>query len=81
MNLLNNAIKALWHQFYDSFWGNISSDGRIRIGLTLVIGALIVFVFSAKGSAKKGAFIQNGFLFWISVIMAIMGILYLTRSV
>lgn len=77
MNLLCNAIKSLWTNFYNTCFRNVDLKLRYTVGLILIVAALIFFVLSTKGK-KKGEMVNNWFWFWISMISLISGVLYIS---
>ena len=76
MNLLCGFFQNIWTKFYNACVRNISPSLKSTIGVGMIIGALIIFVFATKGS-KKGEMIGNWTLFWISSIIFILGVVYL----
>lgn len=77
MNLLCGALQSLWNNFYNTCVRNIDTRVKYSIGIALIVVSLLLFVFSTRGS-KKGDMIGHWFLFWISMIVFIIGVIYLS---
>ncbi len=77
MNKICGAIQNLWNEFYNTCVRNLSDRTRLIIGVSCVVAAMVIFIFCTKGKDKAGL-INNWFLFWISVIVMIVGVFYLT---
>jgi len=72
------GIKAFWHSFYYGTFGNIDLKVKNVLGLTLLFLFLVAFIFSTRGKSKSNL-INNWFLFWISMILLILGCLVLSN--
>ena len=77
MNIMLNAIKSLWTNFYNTCFRNVDMSIRYTVGLILIVGSIICFILSTKGK-NKGELINNWFWFWISMIALICGVLYMS---
>ena len=77
MRFLCGAIEALWNNFYNTCFRNVSKDIKITVGIILLVASIIFFVLATKGK-KKADFINNWFWFWISMITFICSVLYLS---
>ena len=78
MNLICGAIQSLWNEFYNTCVRNLDSKTKMVIGLVALVVGLIVFVASVKNN-KNPEFVNNWFLFWIAIILVLIGIFYLTQ--
>lgn len=78
MNLLCGAIKNLWNEFYNNCVRNLDDRTKFIIGASCVLGAIVIFIFCTKGKDKAGM-INNWFLFWVSIIVMVVGVFYLTN--
>ena len=76
MNLLCALFQNFWNNIYSTYFKNLDPVLKSKIGYGLAFGSLIVFVLCTKNS-KKGDMVGNWFLFWMSIMMFIGGILYL----
>ncbi|MDY5676807.1 MAG: hypothetical protein SPK63_03345 [Eubacteriales bacterium] len=77
MNLLLGALQNLWNNFYNTCVRNVDNKVRYSVGIALIVAALLTFVACSKGK-NKGMLINNWFLFWISMIFLIAGVLYMS---
>ena len=77
MRFLCGAIDALWTNFYNTCFRNVSKNIKVTVGITLLVAAIIFFILSTKGK-KKAELINNWFWFWISMITFICSVLYLS---
>ena len=77
MNLICGFIESIWTKFYNTCVRNIPSQTRYMIGGALILAAILIFVFSTKGG-QKGEMVANWFLFWISVIVLVAGVVYVS---
>lgn len=68
-------FKTLWHNFYNTCVRDISVALRGGIIFLILMSALICFIFSIKDS-KKDKMIKNWFLFFLSIILAAVGVFY-----
>ena len=78
MNLICGAIQSLWNEFYNTCVRNLDTKTRLTIGIITLVVGLVVFVMSVKNN-KSPQFVNNWFLFWISIILVLIGIFYLTQ--
>jgi hypothetical protein len=77
MNLICGFIESIWTKFYNSYVKNIPAQTRYMIGGALIFASILVFIFSTKGS-KKGEMVGSWFLFWISALLLIAGVVYVS---
>ena len=77
MNRLCGALENLWYNFYNTCFRNVDMSVRYTIGTILIVLSIITFIFSTKGKSKS-ELINNWFLFWISMILLIIGVLYMS---
>ena len=77
MNLLLGFIQSIWTKFYNTCVRNVPEQTRRIIGGAIILGAVIIFIFCTKGG-KKGEMIGSWFLFWVSMICLICGVVYLS---
>lgn len=75
MNLLCSAFKTFWFNLYNNYVKNIDEKSKIVIGAVCLILSIFVFIMSTKGG-NKAEMINNWFLFWISLILFGVSILY-----
>jgi len=75
MNLLCGFLQNLWNKFYDSCVINIEPRIKSAISIGIIVLSIICFIFSTKKS-KKGEMIGRWWLFWISSILLILGVVY-----
>lgn len=64
-DVIMNAIQTSFRNMGEKTWGGII------FGILMV--ALLSFLFATKGS-KKEKFIKNYFLFYLSILLAIIGV-------
>ena len=76
MNLICDFFLNLWTNFYDKYILNVEPKLKATIGLGMIIISLICFIYSTKNS-KKGEMIGKWWLFWISSILLVAGVIYL----
>lgn len=76
MNLICDFFLNLWTNFYDKYILNVEPKLKSTIGLGMIIISLICFIYSTKNS-KKGEMIGKWWLFWISSILLVAGVIYL----
>ena len=76
MNLICDFFLNLWTNFYDKYILNVEPKIKSTIGLGMIIISLICFIYSTKNS-KKGEMIGKWWLFWISSILLVVGVIYL----
>ena len=76
MNLLCGFFQNLWNEFYQSCIVDVEPKTKGAIGLGLVILGIITFIYSTQKS-KKGEMIGRWWLFWISSILFVCGVIYL----
>lgn len=76
MNLLCGALKNLWYQFYNNYVKNLDDKTKVMIGGACVILSIFVFVLCTKGP-NKSEMVNSWFLFWISMLLFLVGIFYL----
>ncbi len=77
MNLICSAFKNFWYSFYNTCFRNIDMRIRYSVGGGLIVLFLLTFVACTKGKSKS-ELINNWFLFWLSMIFLIVGILYMS---
>ena len=75
MNLLCGFLQNLWDKFYDSYVINIEPRIKSAISIGIIVLSIICFIFCTKKS-KKGEMIGRWWLFWISSILLILGVVY-----
>ena len=78
MSFLCGFISNIWNKVYDACYRTLDKSSRISIGAILIVVALLIFVFSTKGS-KKGEMVGSWFLFWISAILMVLGVVYVLK--
>ena len=76
MFLILGIFASAWNNVYNTVFGSLDKSTRNTVGLWVMVFAILMFVSSMKGS-KKSQVINSWFLFWISIIAAIISILYL----
>lgn len=76
MYLLLGFLSDLWDNIFNKFVAGIPDQTRNNIGLGAMVAAILLFVWSMQGS-KKSQVINSWFLFWLSVIVLIVSIVYL----
>lgn len=77
MSILLNAFVNFWYNFYNTCFRNVDSKVRYGVGGGLIVLALLTFIACTKGKSKN-ELINNWFLFWISMIFLIAGVLYMS---
>ena len=77
MSLLLSAFANFWYNFYNTCFRNVDSKVRYTVGGALIVLSIITFIYCTKGKSKN-ELINNWFLFWISIIFLIAGILYMS---
>lgn len=65
-------FEKIWYQV-NAFFIEMSRETLGGIIFALLMGALIAFLLSTKGS-KKEKFIKSYFFFYLSILLAIIGI-------
>lgn len=74
LNVMCNMFSALWNKLYSSLRGLPGAvKGAIIFGL--VIGALLCFIYSVKGS-KKDKMVKNWFLFFLCILLTIFAVIF-----
>lgn len=76
MYLLLGFLSDLWDNIFNKFVAGLPDQTRRNIGLGAMVAAILLFVWSMQGS-KKSQVINSWFLFWLSVIVLIVSIVYL----
>ena len=76
MDFLRGFLQKYLGKYYDICVVNIEPKTKSAIGLGMIILSIICFIFSTKNS-KKGEMIGRWWLFWISSIFLILGVVYL----
>lgn len=76
MNLMCGALKNLWYEFYNTYIKNVDIKTKIMIGGICLFLALVFFVMCTKGP-KKSEMVNSWFLFWISMVLFLVGVYYL----
>lgn len=76
MNLLCGFFQNIWDKFYYTCVLNIEPRWKSAVGVGIIVLSLIIFVFSTKKS-KKGEVVGRWWLFWISSILLVCGVIYL----
>lgn len=76
MYLLLGFLSDLWDNVFNKFVAGLPDQTRRNIGLGAMVAAILLFVWSMQGS-KKSQVINSWFLFWLSVIVLIVSIVYL----
>lgn len=74
LNTMCNMFNAIWSKFYNAIRG-LPEYAKGLIIFTIVIGALVCFIFAVKGS-KKDKFVKNWFLFFLCILLAIIGVIF-----
>lgn len=75
MNLLCGFFQNIWNKFCETCV-NIEPRWKSAVGLGIIILSLITFIFCTKKS-KKGEVVGRWWLFWISSILFVCGVIYL----
>ena len=73
-SLMCNMFSAMWSEFYNTLRG-LPDYAKGLIIFCIVMGALVCFIFAVKGS-KKEKLIKNWFLFFVAIILAIIGVVF-----
>lgn len=76
MFLLLGFLGDLWNNIFNTCVAGLPDQTRNNIGLGAMVAAILLFVWSMQGS-KKSQVINSWFLFWLSVIVLIISIVYL----
>ena len=76
MYLLLGFLGDLWNNIFNTCVAGLTEETRNNIGLWTMVAAILLFVWSMQGS-KKTQVINSWFLFWLSVIVLIVSIVYL----
>ena len=76
MGLLCGFFQNIWIKFYNTCVRDINPKLKSAIGVGMIVVSLILFIQCTKGS-KKGEMIGKWSLFWISMIVFILGVVYL----
>ena len=77
MNLICGALKNLWYEFYNTCVRNLDDKTKVIIGVSCIVLSMIVFVLCTKGH-NKSEMVNSWFLFWVSIILFLIGVFYLT---
>lgn len=77
MNLLCGALKNLWNEFYIKYVKGLDDKTKVMVGTVCLILSLFIFVVSTKGP-DKAKMIQSWFLFWVSLVLMIAAVFYLS---
>lgn len=72
--MMCNMFTAFFNRIY-SLIRNLQPHVRGGIFFALIIGALVCFIYSVKGS-KKDKMIKNWFLFFVSVLLALLSVAF-----
>lgn len=75
MNLMLGVFANFWYSFYNTCFRNVDTQTRYTVGGVLVVLSIVAFIYCTKGKSKS-ELINNWFLFWISMILLICGVLY-----
>ena len=76
MHLILGIIASAWNNIYNAIFGSLDESMKNRVGLALIVVAILLLALSMKGS-KKSQVIHSWFLFWLSAIVLVVSILYL----
>ncbi len=74
LSLMGNMFESMWSKFYNSIRA-LPEYAKGLIIFCIVIGALVCFIFAVKGS-KKEKLIKNWFLFFICILLTIIGVIF-----
>lgn len=77
MNLLCGALKDLWNNFYTNYIKNLDDKTKVTVGIACLIVSLFLFIMCTKGHDKANM-VNSWFLFWLSIIVFIVSILFLS---
>ncbi len=69
-----NMFSAMWNKFYSSL-RSLPGYAKGIIIFFIVMSALVCFIFAVKGS-KKDKFVKNWFLFFLCVLLTIVGVAF-----
>ena len=73
-----DTLKSFWNNIYYSFFENLDLRKKALLGFFCILGSIIVFIFCTRGKSK-GNIVNNWFLFWISLILFIIGFLLVSN--
>jgi len=76
MNLLCSAVENLWYNFYNKCIKNLDDKTKIIVGIVCLVISILLFIMCTKGK-NKADMVNNWFLFWLSLIVFGVSILYL----
>ncbi len=76
MALLLGVLADFWNNFFYNTVSGVPKETRNSIGMWTMVAAILLFCWSMRGS-KKTEVISNWFLFWLSMIVLAVSILYL----
>jgi hypothetical protein len=76
MNLLCGAVKNLWYNFYNNCIKNLDDKTKITVGMVCLLVSIGLFILCTKGH-NKADMVNNWFLFWLSLIVFVVSMLYL----
>jgi len=76
MNLLLSGAMDLWQNFYNKYVINVDDRTRYKIGFVSLMIAIGLFILCTKGH-NKAAMVNSWFLFWLSLIVFGISLLYL----
>ncbi len=68
-------FKAMWNNFYIAVVRNVDPVLRGGIVFMLMLGAVLCLLSALKGG-KEGKPIKNWFMFWVAIILTILGVAY-----
>ncbi|HBP43485.1 MAG TPA: hypothetical protein DD621_02235 [Clostridiales bacterium] len=74
VGIMLNMFSAMWNKFYSALRG---LPGYVKgiIIFAIVMSALVCFIFAVKGS-KKDKFVKNWFLFFLCILLTIVGVVF-----
>lgn len=76
MSQICGMLKNLWYNFYNKYVRGLDFKTKMIIGGVFVLLSIVIFILSTKGN-NKTQMVNSWFLFWLSIILFIIGLLYL----
>ena len=76
MNLLC-GLKDIWYNFYNNYIRNIDDKTKTTVGVICLMVSIGLFILCTKGHDKANM-VNSWFLFWLSLIVFVVSILFLT---
>ena len=77
MNLLCGALKDFWNSIYNTYIRNLDNTTKVNIGIVCIVISIGLFILCTKGH-NKAQMVNSWFLFWLSMIVFIIAILFLS---